>query len=766
MNRNPLILFTSLFLTLVYVGCNTGKTQNKNSSDPPDSLINYVRPFIGTKDAGNTFPGPLTPFGMIQPGPDTDDSSYGTASGYDYRDSSIIGFSMTHFSGTGIPSLGDFLFMPSITKPPLKQGSKKNPDSGYRQRYSHKYESSSPGYYQVKLLDSGVNVQITAGERAAIMRFTFPKADSAYILTDLHHMLHWNVVWSHIRVENDSTITGSHITHGWARDRHIYFAAQYSRPFDHFRIFNNEKPVIYDTYRFTNPRMSQGKDLKFIARFAHPSSQPIYVKVAVSAVSTKNALENLKHGIPHWNFDRTRRQTQQKWEKQLSKITIQGSKQKKENFYTAMYHAFINPSLYEDVNGQYRGEDQNIHQAKDFTNYTIFSLWDTYRALHPLYTLIQRKKDADFINSMLALYDQSTEHMLPIWSLQANETWCMIGYHAVPVIADAYMKGVKGFNTERAFKAMKTTAMNPDYDHVMAYAKLGWVPADKENESVSKTLEYAFDDYTIAQMAKKMGKTKDYKYFMSRADNYQNIYDPKVGLMRGRNTDGSWHKPFHPHTYKLGGPITEGTNWQYSWYVPQDVPGLIKLMGGKKAFTAKLDSLFTGSRNTKVNGDTLDITGRIGWYVQGNETDQQVPYYYDYAGEPWKTQHWVRYITKHSYHNKPGGLIGNDDCGEMSAWYIFSSLGFYPVAPASNIYAIGSPSVKKAAIHLSNGNTFTMHAKNLSDKNVYIQSVTLNGKKWNKPYITDKALEGGGSLVFAMGPKPNKSWGIHANIPH
>jgi predicted alpha-1,2-mannosidase len=767
MNRTSIFLFTTLFLTLFYLGCNTAKSSKTNRSDPADSLTSYVNPFIGTSGSGNVFPEPVAPFGMIQPGPDTDDKDYGTASGYDYRDSSIIGFSMTHFSGTGIPDLGDFLFMPSVKKPKLKEGSKKNPDSGYRQRYSHKDESASPGYYQVKLQDSGVNVEITAGKRAAIMRYTFPKADSAYILTDLQHMLHWKVIWAHLRVENDSTITGSHITDGWAKNRHIYFAAQYSRPFDHFRIYKNEKPVIYNTYRFNNPRMSQGKDLKFIARFAHPSSRPIYVKVAVSAVSAQNALENLKHAIPHWNFQHIRKQTSHQWEKQLSKITIQGSKQKKENFYTAMYHAFINPSLYEDANGQYRGEDQNIHQTKDFTNYTIFSLWDTYRALHPLYTLIQRKKDADFINSMLALYDQSTEHMLPIWSLQANETWCMIGYHAVPVIADAYMKGVKGFDPERAYEAMKTTAMNPDYDNVMTYAKLGWVPADKENESVSKTLEYAFDDYTIAQMAKKMGKTKDYKYFMDRADNYKNIYDPEVGLMRGRNTDGSWHKPFHPHKYVFKGPITEGTNWQYSWYVPQDVPGLIKLMGGKKAFAAKLDSLFAGNGNTtSVGKDTLDITGRIGWYVQGNETDQQVPFFYDYAGKPWKTQYWSRYIDKHSYHNRPDGLIGNDDCGQMSAWYIFSSLGFYPVAPASNTYAIGSPSVKKATIHLSNGNTFTVRAKNLSHKNVYIQSATLNGKDWDKPYITDNTLESGGSLVFTMGPKPNKSWGVDADIPH
>ena len=758
-------LFAIIFFCLGLLSGCSQKTDNQNNQ-PSFSAVEYVHPFIGTKGDGNTFPGPVAPFGMIQPGPDTDDSLWATASGYEYSDPSIIGFSMTHFSGTGIPDLGDFLFMPSVTKPKLKEGPKDKPDLGHRQRYSHKDESASPGYYQVKLQDSGVNVELTASERAGIMRYTFPQADSAYILTDLKHVLRWNVTWSQLRVENDSTITGSHIVKGWAKNRHLYFAARYSRPFDHYRIYNDGKPIIYNTYRFRSTKQSEGKDLKFIARFAHPQKEPIYVKVGISAVSTQNALENLDTEIPHWDFGRIRQETEHKWEKELSKIEIEGSEQKKENFYTSMYHAFINPSLYEDGNGQYRGLDEQAHQAKDFTNYTIFSLWDTFRATHPLYTLIQRKRDADMIKSMLAHYDQSVENMLPIWSLEGNETWCMIGYHAVPVIADAVMKGVKGFDVERAYEAAKTTAMNPNYDHVMTYAKLGWVPADKENESVSKTLEYAFDDYTIAQMAKKLGKDKDYKYFMNRADNYKNIFDPKTNLMRGKNADGSWYQPFHPHTYKFLGPITEGTNWQYTWYVPQDVPGLIKLMGGKKPFTEKLDTLFNSNPNITETNNSPDITGMIGQYAQGNEPSHHIALLYDYADQPWKTQKWIRYITKHMYHNKPDGLIGNDDCGQMSAWYIFNSLGFYPVAPGSNTYVIGSPSVKKAVMHLSNGNTFTVLADNLSDENVYIQSAKLNGKDWDKPYITDDALEGGGTLEFVMGPKPNKSWGVGAQIPH
>ena len=746
--------------------CQIKEQPKSQSPQQKDSLLKYIKPFIGTEGEGNTFPGPLAPFGMVQPGPDTDDSLWATASGYEYSDSSIIGFSITHFSGTGIPDLGDFLFMPSVQMPKLVEGKKGEPDSGYRQRYSHKDESSEPGYYQVRLQDSKVNVEITAAERAALLRFTFPKADTGYVLTDLKHVLRWNVKWSNIRVENDSTITGSHIVNGWARNRHLFFAAQYSRHFDQFTIYKSGQAVGYTGYRFRSRKEAEGTDLKFVAAFSHPSQSPIYVKVAVSAVSAKNALENLNRAIPDWDFDKVKSKTRDHWERELEKIEIQGSEEKKENFYTAMYHTCINPSLYEDVNGQYRGLDQNVHEASGFTKYTIFSLWDTYRAEHPLFTLIHRKRDADMINSMLAHYDQSVEHMLPVWSLQGNETWCMIGYHAVPVIADAVMKGVDGFDVERAYQACKTTAMNPNYDHVMTYAKLGWVPADKENESVSKTLEYAFDDYCIAQMAKKLGKDSDYQYFAQRADNYKNIYDPKVGLMRGKNADGSWHEPFHPHTYVEGGTITEGTNWQYSWYVPQDVPGLIKLMGGDESFTTKLDTLFNSNNDITDIGNSPDITGMFGQYAQGNEPSHHIAFLYDYANEPWKTQYWSRYISKHAYHNKPDGLIGNDDCGQMSAWYIFNSLGFYPVAPASNTYMIGSPSVEKATIHLSNGQVFTVIANNLNDDNIYIQSAKLNGKNWDKPYIKDESIEAGGTIEFTMGPNPNKKWGIGADVPH
>jgi predicted alpha-1,2-mannosidase len=762
-NKRVLLIFVLICIPSLLVAGIPKKKQRP--ADKDTSLVDFVNPFVGTEGDGNTFPGPSAPFGMVQIGPDTDDSLWATASGYEYSDKSIIGFSMTHLSGTGIPDLGDFLFMPNIGRPLLAEGTKQDPDSGHRQRYSHSDEQASPGYYQVRLQDSGINVELTCTERAGLMRFTFPASDSAFVLTDLKHVLRWNVVWSHIRVLNDSTITGFHLVHGWAKERYLYFAARYSKPFEHFRIMMDGKPVIYNTYRFRSAREASGKDLKFLAQFKTHANERIMIKVGISAVSESDAMQNLDAEIPDWNFSRVRQETRDKWEKQLDKIRIDGTKDQMETFYTSLYHSFLTPNLYEDVNGKYRGLDWEIHKAKGFTKYTIFSLWDTFRAEHPLLALVQSKRDGDMVNSMLAHYDQSVEHMLPVWSLQGNETWCMIGYHAVPVIVDAYMKGVKGFDPERAYEAIKKTAMNPNYDHASTFAKLGYVPDDEENESVSKTLEYAYDDWCIAQMAKALGKQQDYQYFMKRAESYKNLFDPSYGLMRGKDSHGHWHTPFHPHQYVEGGDFTEGTSWQYSWFVPQDVPGLIKLMGGKKRFTEKLDSLFTMRPGTVQNGDTLDITGLIGEYAHGNEPSHHIAFLYCYAGQPWKTQMRIHQIVKLMYGDKPNSLKGNDDCGQMSAWYIFNTMGFYPVCPGSSYYVIGSPLVKKAVMHLSDGKDFTMIAENQSPKNIYIQSVVLNGKKWNSPFLPFDQLKNGGKIVFRMGRKPNKRWGRDETIP-
>lgn len=728
----------------------------------PQAKINYadyVRPFVGTQGDGNTFPGPSVPFGMVQFSPDTDKELWETASGYEYSDSSIIGFSLTHLNGTGIPDLGDFLFTPFIGTPKLIAGSKAFPDSGYRSTYSHNDEEASAGYYRVRLLRNHVNVELTASEKSGMMRLTFPKSDSAFIITDLAHVLRWNVVWSNLRVENNSTITGYHIVNGWGKDRHLYFAAKYSRPFDDYIIMNDGKPVIYNGYRFRSRNESFGKNIQFLAKYNTNVNDVILIKIGISSVSTANALENLDSEIPTWDFQKIVNDARTKWNKELSKIEIEGSQIQKETFYTSMYHAFLAPNVYQDVNNQYRGYDHNPHTAKGYTNYAVFSLWDTYRATHPLFTLIQSQRNADMINSMLAHYDQSVEHLLPVWTLPGNETWCMIGYHAVPVIVDAFMKEVKGFDYKKAYDAIKTTALNPNYDNMMIYAKLGWVPFDKENESVSKTLEYAYDDYCISLMAKELKHMDDYEYFLNRSMNYKNIFDPSYNLMRGKDSNGNWRTPFDPHLYVQGGDITEGTSWQYTWYVPQDVKGLITLFGGNKPFVSKLDSLFLVTASDSTSG-VDDIQGIIGEYWHGNEPSHHIIYLYDYAGEPWKTQKHVHEIMKTQYGNKPNSLCGNDDCGQMSAWYIFNTLGFYPVCPGSNEYAIGSPCASKSVIHLSNGKDVTITADNLSDENIYIQSLEINGKLWNSPFLNFDQIKNGGKIHFTMSNVPNISWGV------
>ena len=748
----------ALIIILTLFPLNELSSQIHSAINSKKRPVDYVRPFVGTQGEGNTFPGASAPFGMIQLSPDTEKELWETASGYEYSDSSIIGFSMTHLNGTGIPDLGDFLFMPSTGTPKLTPGSKAYPDSGYRQRYSHSDEEASAGYYRVRLTNSGVNVELTATERAGLMRLTWPESDSAFILTDLSHVLRWNVVWSSIRVESNSLVTGMHIVNGWAKNRHLFFAARYSRPFDDFRIINDGKPVIYNGYRFRSRMESAGKNIQFIANYSTKQNEVILVKIGISAVSAANALKNLDAEITDWDFERVRTATREKWNKELSTIEAEAlSTEGLETFYTSLYHAFLTPNIYQDVTGEYRGYDQNIHTAKRFTNYAIFSLWDTYRAEHPLLSLIQQKRDADMINSMLAHYDESVESLLPVWSLQGNETWCMIGYHAVPVIVDAYLNGVKGFDAERAYKAIKTTAMNLNYDNVATYAKLGWVPFDKENESVSKTLEYAYDDYCIAMMAKALGKTAEYEYFLKRSGHYKNLFDPGYNLMRGRDSQGNWRTPFYPHLYTEGGDITEGTSWQYTWYVPHDVPGLIKLFGGNDKFTEKLDSLFISEADSTKGVD--DIAGRMGEYWHGNEPSHHIIFLYDYAGQPWKTQKLAHEVNNTQYGSRPNSLCGNDDCGQMSSWYIFNALGFYPVAPGSNTYAIGSPALRKATVHLSNGKDIFITADNLSSENIYIQSLKVNGKTWNSPFLPYDSIKNGGKITFTMGPQPNKNWG-------
>ncbi len=738
-------LLATAFLTAGFLI--NAKADGDNS---PVQLSDYVRPLVGTGGGGNTFPGATAPFGMVQLSPDTDRE---TPSGYKYSDTSILGFSMTHLTGTGVADLGDFLFMPEVGAPKFSPGTRGDSASGYRSRYSHANEIASAGYYKVKLLTSGVTAEMTADVHAGIMRFTFPASDQSAILTDLNHFLwpdwakHRALLASQVHVVDGQTITGYHVTSGWSTRRTLYFAARYSQPFESYEI-------VSDGNVLANSKEASGTNLQFLAQYKTQANEQILVKIAVSAVSADNAMKNLDAEIPDWDFERVLNKTRDAWNVELSKIQIEGSQYDKESFYTALYHVMLAPNVYQDVNGDYRGVDDKIHSAGGFTNYTILSLWDIFRAECPLFTMIESQRDADIINGMLAFYDQNPAHMLPIWPLQANETWCMIGYHAVPVIVDAYFKDVKGFNPERAYEACKVTAMNRNYSGLAAFGKLGWVPCDQYGESVSKTLEYAYDDWCIAQMARSLGKKDDYGYFMGRASSFTNLFDPSTGVMRPKDSHGNWKTPFDPHHWTMGasGDYTEETAWQNTWFVPQDIPGLIALMGGNAGFNHELDSFFS-------------FGGRpIGEYDPGNEPDQQAMYLYGFTGEPWKAAKLLHWTMSTRYGNKPNSIPGNDDCGQMSAWYVLTAMGFYPVCPASDYYVIGSPCVPKAVMRLSNGNTFTMTAENLSDKNIYVQSVQLNGKNLDNPFLPYRELKQGGRLDFVMGPQPSQ-WGTHPIIP-
>ncbi len=752
-----IIHYIQIFLTVLLFTCSSLlEAQNENG------LVRYVNPFIGTSGFGNVYPGAQLPFGGIQISPDTDRDYYDAASGYKYDHMTLLGFSLTHLSGTGIPDLGDFLFIPGTGTKKFIPGTHENPDEGYRSRYSHDREWASPNYYGVDLLDYNVKAEMTSALHSGVFRFTFPKTDSAFVMIDLDHVLQFKTAWSQLRIENDSTISGFKLVNGWGPERYVYFVARFSKPFIRSGIMQDGKPVIYDTRRFRSDRVAYGQKIIGWLDFDATNGSEIEVKVAISSTGTKGAFLNLTE-LDGKNFNSVKVNGENFWNTELSRFKATGTKDQLETFYTSVYHASLHPFIYEDVDGAYRGHDSNIHTGKSFTNYTVFSLWDTYRAHHPLLNLIHPDRNADMINSMLAHYDQSVEHMLPIWSFYGNETWCMIGYHAVSVIADAIVKDVKGFDYERAFDAIKATATNPHYDCLPEYTELGWVPFDKERESVSKTLEYAYDDYCIAMAAKKLGKTSDYEYFLKRAMSYKNLIDPETKFMRGRDSKGNWRTPFDavqytgPGSVHGWGDITEGFTYQYTWYVPQDVQGYINAMG-EKEFTHRLDSMFTMEIPEDIPG-AHDIWGRIGAYWHGNEPCHQITYLYNYVKQPWKAQEKIRFILDTFYGNKPESLSGNDDCGQMSAWYIFNSMGFYPTCPSSNVYAIGCPGLPSVEMTLGNGKKVSVTTEKYSSKNVYIQAMYLNGKKYNKTYITYDDIKNGADIRFILGAKPNKSWG-------
>ncbi|TAJ13518.1 glycoside hydrolase family 92 protein [Marinilabiliaceae bacterium JC017] len=744
-------------MIITSLACSPDKSTVKTVSS---DFCQFVNPLVGTLGEGNTYPGAQVPFGMVQISPDTERWDWGAASGYEYSDSTIYGFSMTHLHGTGIPDMGDILFMPTVGQTHIRSGKKDFSEPGYLSRFSHDNEKAEVNYYSVQLDDYNIETELTSTNRAGLMRFTFPESDSAHIVLDLSHVLRHSVIWSNVRVENETTITGMHQVKGWAKERYVYFAAKFSRPFDNTRIFSNGRESKYDsykTYRFRSSVEAAGPDIQFVADYKTAASEQILVKVGISAVSTANAMKNLDTEITDWNFEKVVEDGKNLWNQELAKFDVTGTQEQKETFYSAVYHAFMAPVNYFDVDRSYRGLDQNIHKADHFDNYTVFSLWDTYRATHPLFCLTQADRNANMIQSMLEHYKQSPDHLLPIWSFWNNETWCMIGYHAVPVIADAYFKGVKGIDWELAYQACVHSATHPEYDATLEYEKLGYVPYDLENESVSKTLEYAYDDYCIARMAKALGKEADYKRFSKRAMAYKNLFDDSIGWMRPKDSKGQWMKDFDSHYFKHMGAFTEGTTWQYTWTVPHDVKGLMACYGSKERFEAKLDSVFAYSNGKDYLG-VDDIHGRIGEYWHGNEPSHHVSHLYNYVGKPWKTQRLTRHIINTQYGNKPGSLCGNDDCGQMSAWYIFNAMGFYPVCPGSDEYVITSPAVPAVTMQLSNGSVLNITAHNFSEKNIYIQSLKINGVDWKKSWFSFNDIKNGGSIEFVLGESPNKDW--------
>lgn len=739
-------------------------------------LTQYIKPIIGTQKMGHTFPGATVPFGMVQLSPETDTIPYELkgkynpdvykyCAGYQYDDKTITGFSHTHFSGTGHSDLGDFLIMPTTGPLQINPGTANTPAGGYRSAFSHQTEVAAADYYKVKLDDYDITAELTASNRVGFHQYTFPQTDQAHIILDLMAGL-YNYenknVWTFVRVENDTLITGYRQTNGWARTRTVYFAMSFSKPFYRYGHKNYANDVYKGFYKKFDqehnfPEMA-GKQIRAWFDFKTTAGEKIRIKFALSPVSTEGALQNLRTEIPHWDFDRVRQEGQALWNRELQKVNVQmGNPDDLVNFYTAVYHAFISPSTYMDTDSAYRGLDQNNHTARGFTNYTTFSLWDTYRALHPLFNVLQPRRNADMVQSMLAHYDQSVHKMLPVWSHYANENWCMIGYHSVSVIADAVIKGNAPFDAARALDACVNTARYKPYDGLEYYMQLGYVPEDRNGSSVSKTLEYAYDDWCIAQMAKKLNRTDIYEEFIRRSRYYRNVYDTATGFMRPRLSDGSFRREFDAlRTHGQG--FIEGNAWNYSLYVPQYPAEMIALMGGRQKFVKHLDSLFTMHLPDAFFAETEDITrdGIIGNYVHGNEPSHHAAYLYNWTDAPWKTQERVRMILKKMYRPAPDGLGGNDDCGQMSAWYIFTSLGFYPVCPGSDQYALGSPAVQHATLRLENGKTFTVEAKDQGDKNVYVRKVLLNGRELKQPFIAHADIMNGGQLIFFMGSEPAK----------
>ena len=725
-------LMVSLFL-FSFVACTSAEAEGR-----AESLADCVNPFIGTDFTGNTYPGAQVPFGMVQLSPDNGLPGWDRIAGYFWPDSTIAGFSHTHLSGTGAGDLYDISFMPVTLPYREAKGS-----LGIHSRFSHDDESASAGYYQVRLSDYDINVELTATPRCGVQRYTFPKADAAVFL-NLRKAMNWDATQdAHIEQVDSVTLRGYRFSNGWARGQRVFFCTRFSRPFDKMSL---------DTAAI----MSEGKrtGTSVIARldFKTEEGEQLVVSTALSGVSMEGAMRNLQAEMPDNDFDKCLASARKDWDEQLGKIEIEcGNRDEKVKFYTALYHAMLAPTLYSDVDGAYYGPDKQVHRAEGWTNYSTFSLWDTFRAAHPLFTYVAPERVNDMVKSFIAFYEQNGR--LPVWNMWGSETDMMIGYHAVAVIADAYLKGIGDFDAEKALEACVATANLDDYRGIGAYKELGYVPCNLKDPynaddwSLSKTLEYAYDDYCIARMAEKMGRKDVADEFDKRSQNYRNVYNPQTGFMQPRDDKGNFVEPFSPDDYMPH--ICESNGWQYFWSVQHDVDGLMELAGGKERFAQKLDSMFTYHPG---EDDELPIfsTGMIGQYAHGNEPSHHVIYLFNAVGQPWKTQQYAARVMHELYLNTPAGLCGNEDCGQMSAWYVFSAMGFYPVDPVSGRYEIGTPLYPEVKMHLANGKTFTVRANGVSRENCYIKSMTFNGAPYDKTYITHEQILSGGVLEFEM----------------
>ena len=729
-----------------------------------------VDPMIGTGGEGHTYPGAVAPFGMVQLSPDTDTShtirdSYKWAAGYRYTDPTIEGFSHTHFSGAGHSDLGDFLVMPAAgASVPLEAGNPAKPGSGYRSRFAHTSEVAHPGYYAVTLSDPGVRAEMTAGTRVGVHRYTFPKGAAAHLIVDLRTSLYnypGKILWSSIRLLPDGTITGARQTRGWAPDRKLFFAMRASAPLTGHAFVNTETNIAYNGFQGpgrASDAVAERLGRSLVARLDFgPLARPLEVKVALSSVDEAGAVANLESEPD--GFDAVAARTKAAWEQALGAIDIAAPRAMRTSLYTALYHALLAPSVAGDADGRYRGPDNAVHQAHGFAFRSTFSLWDTFRAEHPLLTIVQpASTTTDVVRSLLASQQDSPYGILPVWQYQGRETWTMIGYHAVPVIADAYLKGIGGFDADAALKAMVASASYGPYGGLADYMRLGYVPIDREPEAASKTVEYAYDDWTIARMARAMGRIDVAATFDKRAAYWRNSFDPRTGFVRARKADGQFRTPFDPTAINYGSDYTEGNAWQYSWFAPQDEAGLVRLMGGDRATIAKLDAMFDYDNSKLDYSHAEDIAGLIGQYIHGNEPSHHVAYLYSHAGAPWRTQERLKQIVDSQYKPTPNGLAGNDDLGQMSAWLVFTALGFYPVTPGSLEYVIGRPFVDRAVLNLPGGKRFTVIAHGAAAGHPYVGKVMLNGRPLPRGYIRHAEIMGGGELDFTMQSGPNREW--------